>query len=43
MMILISSTAKGQRHIVDVGPLSLANFGILEEIHIDDRFKKILL
>ena len=29
MMTLISSTAKGQMHIMDVGPRSLANFGIL--------------
>ena len=43
MMILISSTAKKLRHIMDVEPRSLANFGILEEIHIDDRFNKFLL
>ena len=43
MMTLISNTAKGQMHFMDAGQRSLANFGILEDTHIDDRFIKFPL
>ena len=41
MMTSLSSTVKGQRHIMDVGPRSLANFGTLEEVYINDRLYQI--
>ena len=41
MMTLISSSAKGQGQNMDVEPRSLGNFGILEDIEIDDRFTKV--
>ena len=43
MMTLISNTAQELVHGLDVGPHFLVNFGILEEVHINDRFNKFFL